>query len=363
MTRPSPNGTPAASGASPAGIEHPLLDVLVAHFAAAELLEHRAAASAVNPVQATARATVTWGARQWTRTAGALTAALPPSAWTALRESLTRLITGRPPVPAAALLDGGYRALRLGEQQGAVELGVRPPTPAQQHPLSGALHLLAADAENNAQERWRAAVRLLNADMPAAWPDLVTKLAPLHTAATDIDRASRYITNHALNQGLADVADHHDTQLLWIAERDACVVCLALSGDVVGRDEDFNAHATFGDKPIPWYRPPGQTLLRPPRHNRCRCRVSPYAGQRPGGGPVSLPQALKREAMRSILRGWSLPSESERVRIRAADRLLRRGTSLPKSVQQYASHAVDEGHFPNGREVPSTSKAARNNSQ
>jgi hypothetical protein len=53
-----------------------------------------------------------------------------------------------------------------------------------------------------------------------------------------------------------------------------------------------------------------------------------------------------------VLKGWSLPSESNTVRLKAAEKLLHRGgRGLPKSVQEEAARAVARGKF-QSRTVP-----------
>ena len=60
-------------------------------------------------------------------------------------------------------------------------------------------------------------------------------------------------------------------RLVWIAERDACLTCLALAGHVsdpnsgIGFDED----ASFSPHGAPPVWPPGMPLLAPPRHPNC----------------------------------------------------------------------------------------------
>lgn len=84
--------------------------------------------------------------------------------------------------------------------------------------------------------------------------------------------------------------------------------------------------------------PPG--IIGPPRHPNCRCQIvaAPMgeAGNRYG-------EALRREAERSIARGWALDSEPESVRLRAADALTRRPNRLPRSVNAAAVAAVEDG--------------------
>lgn len=135
--------------------------------------------------------------------------------------------------------------------------------------------------------------------------------------------------------------------VVWVSERDACVHCLGLAGNVstTGR---FDGNTTFGDKPLNWDGFTG----KPPRHPHCRCRVIAWAGQ-----DDMVPAALQREAQRSIVRGWSLPTESYPARIRATQRLLRSGTVLPRSVERYGRDAVRAGRFPRGRTAPTNQNA------
>jgi len=131
--------------------------------------------------------------------------------------------------------------------------------------------------------------------------------------------------------------------VVWVAERDACVNCIALSGQVATFGQPFDGSLTWGDKPLAWSGFSG----KPPRHPHCRCRLVPWDGGQ------ETPDALKREAERSVARGWSLPGESNAARIRALDRLLRQpGTRLPPSVVKRARAALAAGNFPQGRNFP-----------
>jgi len=62
---------------------------------------------------------------------------------------------------------------------------------------------------------------------------------------------------------------------------------------------------------------------------------------------AAFPDALKRE----VAKGWRVESESEAVRLRAAESLLRRGADLPQSVQDQAERSLLRGSFPD-RRVP-----------
>lgn len=152
--------------------------------------------------------------------------------------------------------------------------------------------------------------------------------------------------NEAASAGVEDSARALGADgLIWKAERDGCLHCLALSGHIVAVGEGFPADMTFAAKPLRWEHYDGL----PPRHPHCRCRTAPVFGD---GAAQSA--ALKREAMRSVLRGFSLPSESKGVRLSAADRLLRSGRAgrLPKTVVALSQSAVAKGEFPKSTDLP-----------
>lgn len=136
--------------------------------------------------------------------------------------------------------------------------------------------------------------------------------------------------------------------VVWIAERDACVHCLSLAGHTATVGGAFPPGSQWADRPLRWR---GFTGL-PPRHPACRCRAVPW------DGTPDIPAALQREAQRSIVRGWSLPSESTPARLRAARRLLADGTVLPRSVERAGRDAVRAGGFPRGRTPPTATPQA-----
>ena len=113
---------------------------------------------------------------------------------------------------------------------------------------------------------------------------------------------------------------------------------LALSGEIA-LDEvvDVDRYAFHGmvynlETERGWYIANGIIT-----HN-CRCTIEPLNDQ-------SYADALRREADRSVLRGFSLESESMRVRVDAAERLLAQGVDAPKSVKAYAARAIKAGEF------------------
>lgn len=122
---------------------------------------------------------------------------------------------------------------------------------------------------------------------------------------------------------------------VWVAETNACVHCLGLSGTIAQPGRDFDGSATYGRRPLGG----GGPLRSPPRHPYCRCTLEPLVAP-------EYAAALRREADRSVLRGFSLESESMAVRIDAAERLLERGVDAPKTVIAFSRRAVRAGAFP-----------------
>jgi len=167
-------------------------------------------------------------------------------------------------------------------------------------------------------------------------------MAKARQAVTTAEADTRWVANRSINAGSAAVAKQHGWNLLWVAERDACLHCLAYSGHVTTPGAPFPAGLTYAARPLK----AGLPLLYPPLHPNCRCRVVPWNGQ-PGRLDISdptLPSALLREARRSVVRGDSAYA-SEPARLAAADRLVQRGAALPKSVVERARRAIGAGRF------------------
>jgi hypothetical protein len=112
--------------------------------------------------------------------------------------------------------------------------------------------------------------------------------------------------------------------LIWQPERNACVRCLKYAGQYRTAAGEFKAGQSF-DPSAP--RTSG-TLPGPPLHDHCRCELAVIPAREAPDNSA----ALHREAMRSVLKGWALPSESDAVRTRAAQALLNSNVIAPKSV-------------------------------
>ena len=166
-----------------------------------------------------------------------------------------------------------------------------------------------------------------------AGADPATALAPVFRSADILARDVTTLVNHAGNKGTAAVADSVGLSTVWVAETNACVECLAYSGRVSKPGKPFPGGLTYGAKS---YHPDPVDV--PPRHPRCRCTIEPLVSR-------EYADALRREADRAVLRGFSLESEPMRVRVDAAERLLDRGVVAPKSVKAYAAKAIKAGEF------------------
>lgn len=156
--------------------------------------------------------------------------------------------------------------------------------------------------------------------------------APLFAHATSVRGRVTEAVNMAGNEGTTAVADAAGLATVWVAETNACVRCLAYSGRIAKMGKPFPGGLTYG-KPVG-----GDPLPHPPLHRFCRCTVEPLRSK-------EYAAALRREADRSVLRGFSLESESMGVRVDAAERLLKRMPDAPKSVIKYAQSAIKRGEF------------------
>lgn len=185
-----------------------------------------------------------------------------------------------------------------------------------------------------ASERFIAAELAKAKALARTGADPLVVMAPVNAARTRLEADVATLVNGAGNAGSTAVADAAGVATVWIAETNACVECLAYSGRTAGPGKTFPGGLTYGAKS---YNP--EPVAYPPRHPNCRCTVEPL-------GDESFAAALRREADRSVLRGFSLESESMKTRVDAAERLLARDPSAPASVKAYARRAVKAGEFP-----------------
>lgn len=145
--------------------------------------------------------------------------------------------------------------------------------------------------------------------------------------------------NRGTAAGVTRTARVRGFSTVWVPERDACLICLAYAGQV-DTGSGFPVSKTFDSRPPPLPWPDPDRLPGPPRHPRCRCQLCVWSASWTSSGNEPLPEAIEREAKRSVVKGFALPSESEPARRRAADRLLQDGAGLPKTVEARARAAV-----------------------
>jgi hypothetical protein len=133
--------------------------------------------------------------------------------------------------------------------------------------------------------------------------------------------------------------------LMWVPERDACVRCTRYAGLRLLRPGDrFPGGLSYDPEQDTTDVP---SVKGPPLHPHCRCELQ----QVRKGGSEDASAALRREADRSVLKGWARESESNAARRRAAEKLLASGVRAPASVKAEARRRL-RGDGPFVREVP-----------
>lgn len=230
-----------------------------------------------------------------------------------------------------AALEAVVVAYQLGATDGLRILGDlgRPdalvlgrPSAASRAPVAG-LDVEGAAAVARAQ-------RLARVDADAA-----SIAAPVLGFARRVRGSVSDSIQRAAADAITTAADAARLPTVWVAETNACVHCLGLSGTVAQPGRAFDGSATYGRRPLG----NGAPISSPPRHPFCRCTLEPLVAP-------EYAAALRREADRSVLRGFSLESESMAVRIDAAERLIERGVDAPKTVIAFSRRAVAAGVFP-----------------
>lgn len=179
-------------------------------------------------------------------------------------------------------------------------------------------------------------------------------LAGLQRARNALGRAKATITT-SVNQNVtktmqATATANKAPYELWVSERDACVNCLKYAGQIVKKGEDWTSGQSWDPNQVD----KNAKGVRPPLHPHCRCRPVPWNPAWAKPGEVSLPEAVAREAQRSVARGFSLASESNASRVRALKELLSGSPDLPKTVLERARRDLKNGEFARGRSVPTS---------
>lgn len=275
---------------------------------------------------------------EYIKVAGDLRTPVPPGVQDTLRAKMRRivgaLLTGfvsELPRIVAALRDAIGRGLQLGTRASS-----RRPRRLKLQP-SPDLNAAVAGVQRTLREDVAAARKAAEGMRLRRYRDATAVLAKANQAVNNVSRAARWAANRAVNEGVRAAADAEGAPALWLAERDACLTCLAYAGEIAEPGEPFPAGLTFGDKStVP------ERIYSPPAHPECRCRLQKWYGTEPEFG-VQLPNALRREAQRSVLRGDS-DYASRPAKMRAADRLLKTQLSgLPETVKLRARKKINDG--------------------
>jgi hypothetical protein len=183
-------------------------------------------------------------------------------------------------------------------------------------------------------DRVKAVTRVIKAEEAPSLGVLLGLVAQVRGLGSDLERhvSDTLVTQHTQKQ---DRECGPDEVLIFEPERNACVRCLKYAGMYRESGEEFRAGLSFDpDAPKPKGKIPG-----PPIHPHCRCNLTRI----PRSLAPSNSDALRREAERSILKGWALPSESNSVRTAAAKELLSSGINAPKSVIAEARKRLKSG--------------------
>lgn len=242
----------------------------------------------------------------------------------------------------ATILEGMVEALTHGIDVGLVQAGLKGSALASAFKRTPTIEMGTWVKATNGVMRRRVDAGTAVLQRASTMVEAQTGLA-LANPGPALVRHARWVTNRASNEGLTQVGEADPSSvLIWRAERNACVHCLAYQGHARVRG-GYPTGLTFGKKPL--HKNP---VSMPPLHPNCRC--TQWLISRDTAKAIQ--EALLREAKRSILRGWSVESESNTVRVDAARKLLAKNPAMPKSVQAYARAAVRAGEFKRGRTFP-----------
>lgn len=280
--------------------------------------------------------------REWVRRYGDI-ASLPTGGIDDLIETYLSLLDEALELPGNFDRDvsrGLTEAATLGYQHGIVQTGTRPATAP---PASLDSRRAVREAKESVSDARKAARRLLKRSLvdSLGFPGVLAATSDARATGYRVEAAVRWAVNNAANKGVERAVKElpESVVLMWVPERNACLHCLAYAGRTAVPGKDFPKGLTFGDKPL------NISVRTPPLHPNCRCSITPWDTDVAGEGPLDAPDALKREAERSVLRGWTNDSQSQASRVRAAEKLLKKGVVAPKSVQDVAQKAVKNGKF------------------
>lgn len=248
----------------PAYAPGPLADQLVAELLAVQ--------EAVAPLRERIQQTNRQALATFMSYVVAMTDTLPEPARAPLRRQLTRLLAGVDTDVKEQIWEALTRALFYGHQ---TALSYIPdsqmflPDPAQLQWLEQ----VAAATQARLDAAVASARAFVQTNLNGDFDQVLSALTPMQDAVNKLDRDVRWATNAAYNQAVRAAADAHGLSRMWVAERDACLHCLGLSGHVAGPGQPYDASLTFYIGPEGFLKPlavyPPGPLWGPPRHPNC----------------------------------------------------------------------------------------------
>lgn len=284
-------------------------------------------------------------------TAVILTARQAGKTGAALLEVVDRVLDAVRPQAGAVLLRALELSWKLGRRQvlGHARGDIRPIP-------DGTLADVVMNADARARRRLNAARELAHRLPMDSAQDVAAVLASARRAATGLETDAGWVVHRGVTLSKHGAAQEVGLALVWVAERNACLNCLAYSGRVIAPGGLFPTGLTYGDHPLKAYGP----LVGPPLHPNCRCQLD-TSSLRPG----DLDIGLAREAARSVARGLT-DHASTPARFRAVDRLVSRTAGipdgaalLPRSVLDRAARNLRDQRFRFRPDTPSARAVIR----
>lgn len=263
----------------------------------------------------------------------------------AARAAVSRLLDGLAGRAPGALADGLGPAVRMGVAQGTAFVRAASGRRRREPRVPSVSRVLRDEARwigDLVRERHDRALHLLHPDRVTRWSHLLAGIGAARAVLPAIRAHIAWVVNTAVHEGLDAVVQATAPLRLWVSEADACVRCMAYTGRTVAADEAFPGGLSWDPRQRVIGAP---DVDGPPLHGHCRCRAVPWDDAWTTEG-ITFPDALQREAERSIAYGRARPSESRASRLRAVRELLRTTDDLLPAVETRARTALREGRFP-----------------
>lgn len=234
-----------------------------------------------------------------------------------------------------ALGEAAVTAHRLGVQR-AAERFISPDEQVKARSTKTPRRRKTIPIDANLRADLREAAKVAKTGIKTA-TDAATVAGKVRKGKARAEGSARWTANEGINAGTSDVARKMALRLIWVAERNACLHCLAHAGYVTEPGKLFPG-VSFDPaaRGIP-------AVEYPPLHPNCRCQTR--TTDAPAGSPprdrssLSPAARLAAEARRSVVYQWT-EHASEPAAIRAAEALLAAGADLPASVEARARAQV-----------------------